>query len=178
MLSHLCHVRFHSAVRFRRVPNEILRCLRSGQWHLSRGERWLFHVIQYSPSKTNCQKYELVLRKSDQYRFNLVSISGVQGPMASCCFPRYGSSKMTQQTANSTLYAMAYFSANEVTTPEREGKLGVMVKMDLIPRSTIEVLMNSFSSSSGLNGITECFCCTGHIWPSIILCSVKNSSLG
>jgi hypothetical protein len=40
---------------------------------------------------------------------------------------RYGSPVLAQRTANFTLHAMAYLSANEFTTPERLGKLGVQV---------------------------------------------------
>jgi hypothetical protein len=39
---------------------------------------------------------------------------------------------MTQKIANLTMFAMAYLSANEFTTPEREGKLGVMVNIDFV----------------------------------------------
>jgi len=44
------------------------------------------------------------------------------------CFLRYGPPSMAHRIADFTIEAMLHLSMNEFTTPEREFKLGVMVR--------------------------------------------------
>lgn len=81
---------------------------------------------------------------------------------------RYGPPNFTQRAANLTLYAMAYLSWSEFTTPEREKKLGVMVNLKTEPSIDLSIIgcfvLSYLHESFGPNGTMVFYFSMVHIW--------------